>query len=111
MLFELRPEEVIVVEDQAEPSKDDDVRLCLKADAREERVVGFSCHRKDGNLLALYQAVEEVDHRYAGLDDARREDPALRVDCDAHLGRHLGLKGEIGAAIDGQPRAVEHASE
>ena len=74
-LLERRAEEVEVVEDETHAPEHDHVGVGLEADAGEQRVVGLAGGGEDGDLLALYQAVEDVDHRRLRLDHPFGNDP------------------------------------
>ncbi len=101
---------MIVVEHQAHAAEHDDIRVRLRADPRQQLVVGLAGDGEDRDLLALDQAVEQVDHRHVGADHLRREDAAHRVHRRA-ADRDGRILRQVGAAVDRIPGAAEYAPE
>ena len=108
-LFERVAEEEVVVVFQTHAAEDDDVDLRLHGDAGEQLVVGLAGDGEDGQLLALDERVEHVDHRDAGADHALGHDALGGVDGGTADGDHIF--GQRGAVVARHARAVEHAPE
>ena len=62
MCFKSGLEKMVIVKNQAQAPEHQNIRIGLKTDARQQLIKRLPCHRKDGNLLAFHQAVEQVDH-------------------------------------------------
>ena len=99
-----------VVEDEAHPTEDDDIRICLEADPGEELVVGLAGNREDRDLLAFDERVEDVDHRHVGADHLVGHDPQRRVDrWRADVDLAVGLERWL--PVDRASGAVEYPTE
>ena len=101
---------MIVVEDQPQAAEDDHLGIGLDPDPRQQLVVRLAGDREDRNLLALHQAVEDVDHRDLGLDHVLGHDPQRRIhrrtpDLDA------AIVPQPRPAVDGCAHAVENPAE
>ena len=99
------PEEEVVVILEAHAAQDDDVNLGLHGDPGQQLVVGLAGHREDGQLLALHQGVEEVDHGDAGADHVLGHNAAGGVHRRAADGDHV--LGEGRAVVPGDAGAVK----
>jgi hypothetical protein len=78
-ILEQRAEGPVIVEGQAEPAEHNDIGVGLHADPAQQGVVRLAGGREDRDLLALDEAVEDVDHRHVGADHPRRHRPARRI--------------------------------
>ena len=81
------------------------LRVRLKADAGQQIIERLARHGKDGDLLALHQAVEQIDHRDLGLDHLLRNDPhrwihrrATHVDVRIVAATNRNLEQEVEAS-------------
>jgi hypothetical protein len=79
VLLEGRAEEVVIVENQPQPTEYHDIRISLEADTGKKLIVRLAGDRENGDLLTFDEAVEKVDHRHLGLDHLLRHHPHHRV--------------------------------
>ena len=101
---------MVVVKDQAQAAKDDNVGVGLDADPREQLIERFAGDRKDRDLLAFHQAIEHVDHRHAGLDHVVRQIARDRIDRRT-TDVDAGIVEQLRAAVDRFRRPVEHTPQ
>ena len=100
--------EVVVVL-QAHTAQDDHIDLGLEGDAGEELIIGLAGAGEDGELLALDEGVEDIDHRDAGAHHVTRNDTLGGVDRRrADVG---GVHRQLGAVVTRLGRAGEDAAE
>ena len=108
-LFQRVAEKQIVVIFQTHAAQHDDIHLRLHGDAGQELVIRFAGYGENGELLALHQCVEHVDHGDAGADHLVGNGTLGRVYRRAADGDHVLC--ESGAVVAGHAGAVENASQ